>query len=104
MCIRDRIGAGGLEVDETKWARIVEAARSSFDLVLIDSPAIQRSSAAIEVARLADLALVVVEAETTRVAVARRLVERIEGAGGQVVGAVLNKREFYIPRFIYKAL
>lgn len=98
------IGAGGLEVDETKWARIIEAARSTFDLVLVDSPAIQRSSAAIEVAALTDITLAVVEAETTRVAVARRLVERIEAAGGQVVGAVLNKREFYIPRFIYKAL
>ena len=72
--------------------------------MLIDAPSLQRSSAGIEVAGLADLAIVVVEAEATRVAVAKRLVERLESAGGQVVGAILNKRAFYIPRFIYAAL
>ena len=72
--------------------------------MLIDSPSLQRSSAGIEVAALADLSLVVVEAEATRTAVARRLIDQVEGTGGQVIGAILNKRRFYIPRFIYKAL
>lgn len=98
------IGAGGLKVDDAKWAKIIAAGRASFDLVLIDSPALQRSSAGIEVAALADISLVVVEAETSRAAVARRLIEQVDGAGGQVIGAVLNKRRFYIPRFIYRAL
>ena len=98
------LGAGGIKVDEAKWAKIIGAARASFDLVLIDSPALHRSSAGIEVAEFADLALVVIEAEETRVAVARRLVERLESAGGRVIGAILNKRAFYIPRFIYASL
>ena len=98
------LGAGGLKINEANWAKIIDAARTGFDLVLIDAPSLQRSSAGIEVAGLADLAIVVVEAEATRVAVAKRLVERLESAGGQVVGAILNKRAFYIPRFIYAAL
>ena len=88
----------------SKWSAIVQAARTSFDLILIDSPAFERSSAGIEVAALADATLVVVEAELTRAAVARRLVEQIDDAGGQVIGAVLNKRSFYIPRWLYRSL
>ena len=53
---------------------------------------------------MADATLVVVEAELTRAAVARRLVEQIDDAGGQVIGAVLNKRSFYIPRWLYRSL
>ncbi len=98
------IGAGGLKVEEAKWSTIIQAARTSFDLILIDSPAFERSSAGIEVAALADATLVVVEAELTRAAVARRLVEQIDDAGGQVIGAVLNKRSFYIPRWLYRSL
>jgi len=98
------IGAGGLKVEEAKWSTIIKAARSSFDLILIDSPAFERSSAGIEVAALADATLVVVEAEVTRAAVARRLVDQVEDAGGQVIGAVLNKRSFYIPRWLYRSL
>jgi len=98
------IGAGGLRVDEAKWAKIIAAARGSFDLVLIDAPALQRSSTGVEIAGLADITLAVVEAESTRAAVARRMIEQIEAAGGQVIGAVLNKRGFYIPRFIYRSL
>lgn len=98
------IGAGGLKVEEAKWGKIIQAARSSFDLILIDSPAFERSSAGIEVAALADATLVVVEAEVTRAAVARRLVDQVDDAGGQVLGAVLNKRSFYIPRWLYRSL
>ncbi|OXE37645.1 MAG: hypothetical protein CGW95_00245 [Phenylobacterium zucineum] len=98
------IGAGGLKVEEAKWGKIIQAARTSFDLILIDSPAFERSSAGIEVAGLADATLVVVEAEMTRAAVARRLVDQIDDAGGQVIGAVLNKRSFYIPRWLYRSL
>ena len=98
------IGAGGLKVEPAKWGRIISAARANFDLILLDSPALQRSSAGIEVAALADISLVVVEAEATRAAVARRLVEQVEDAEGRVIGAVLNKRRYHIPRWLYRAL
>jgi succinoglycan biosynthesis transport protein ExoP len=98
------IGAGGMMVSEDRWGQVIENARANFDLVLIDSPPLQRSSAGIELAGLADMSLLVVEAEVTRASVARRLIERTEGAGGEIIGAILNKRVFHIPRFIYSRL
>jgi Mrp family chromosome partitioning ATPase len=70
----------------------------------MDSPAVQRSSAGILVAPLADITLVVVEAESTRAPVIQNLVRRIEAGGGAVFGAVLNKRRFFIPRFVYSKI
>uniref|UniRef100_UPI0026F104FC hypothetical protein n=1 Tax=Phenylobacterium aquaticum TaxID=1763816 RepID=UPI0026F104FC len=98
------IGAGGMLVSEDRWGQVIDNARANFDLVLIDSPPLQRSSAGIELAGLADMSLMVVEAEVTRASVALRLIERTEAAGGEIIGAILNKRVFHIPRFIYSRL
>ncbi|MBI1682828.1 GumC family protein [Caulobacter hibisci] len=95
------IGAGDLAVAESQWRDMIETARRDYDLVLIDAPAAARSAAGLIVAPLVDMTLLVVEAEATRAAVARALTERIDSAGGEVLGAILNKRGFYIPRLIY---
>jgi Mrp family chromosome partitioning ATPase len=76
--------------------------RSEFDLVLIDSPPVQRSYDGIIMAREVDTNLLLVEAEKTRSAVAQNLRDRILDAGGHISGVVLNKRRFHIPGFIYR--
>jgi Mrp family chromosome partitioning ATPase len=86
------------------WRAVLATARRDFDLVVIDSPALERSSSGVVISGLVDMTLAVVEAEQTRAAAVRNLIDRIDGAGGQVIGAILNKRRFYIPRFIYSRL
>jgi len=95
--------AGGLDLGggQTDWRKVLTKARGQYDLILIDPPALQRSAAALAIAPFADITLAVVEAERTRAAVARNLVDRVESAGGEVLGVILNKRRFYIPRMIY---
>jgi len=39
-----------------------------------------------------------------RGSVVQNLVRRIEGGGGAVFGVVLNKRRFFIPRFVYSKI
>jgi Mrp family chromosome partitioning ATPase len=73
-------------------------------VVVIDSPAMSQSAAGVVIAPFVDMSLLVVEAERTRAAVARNLIERLDGAGGHVIGAILNKRRFHIPRSIYSRL
>jgi Mrp family chromosome partitioning ATPase len=46
----------------------------------------------------------VLEAEKTRWPVAENTKQMIEKNGGKVLGVVLNKRQFYIPDFIYRRL
>ncbi|CAN5151450.1 hypothetical protein BH10PSE4_BH10PSE4_06900 [soil metagenome] len=95
------VGSRDLAVAEAQWEKLITDARRHYDLVLVDCPAMARSAAGLIIAPLVDMTLIVVEAEATRAAVARNLIERIHSAGGEVIGAILNKRGFYIPRLIY---
>ncbi len=51
-----------------------------------------------------DAVILVIEAEKTRWEVARKAKEELENAGAKILGAVLNKRKYYIPRAIYRRL
>ena len=86
------------------WGKVLDASREDFELILVDTPPVAQSSAALAIAPFADMTVAVVEAEKTRAAVARNLTDRVEAAGGKIVGAILNKRRFYIPRAIYSWL
>jgi hypothetical protein len=102
---------GDLHVSETfkapaaglsGWVSQFPALRTSFDLVLIDSPSVERSYDGIMLAPDIDTSLLVVEAERTRSAVARNLRDRITDMGGLIGGVLLNKRRLHIPGFIYR--
>ena len=98
------IGTRDLRIDENQWEGVLRTARQSFDVIVIDSPAMTRSKAGIVITPLVDLTLLVVDADHTRAAVARSLVEQVDAAGGQVLGAILNKRRVPIPPAIYRLL
>lgn len=90
-----------LVLNEDGWETLLAEARKYYELVLVDAPPLNRSSLGLIVAPSVDMTLAVVEAETTRASVAQNTIERIETAGGHVVGAIFNKRRFYIPQAIY---
>ncbi len=97
-------GRHELRAPELDWSIVLAAARKGFDLVVIDSPPLQRSTSGVLISSQADMTLAVIEAGRTRAPVARNLLDRVDAAGGEVIGAILNKRRFYIPRFIYSRL
>ena len=76
--------------------------RKQFDLVLFDAPAISRGILGPALAKKADGVILVVEAEQTRVPVVSEAQRIIEVNGGQLLGVVLNKRRFYVPRWLYR--
>ncbi len=76
--------------------------RERFDVVVVDSPPVHRSSRSLVIARQADGVVIVVEATRTRWPVAKSAKRAIANAGGNVVGMVLNKRRTYIPSLLYK--
>ena len=91
----------GSNISEARWRNFVDGVKARFPVVIVDTPSLHRSSAALLLAPLTDLSLVVIEAEETRTAVAANLIERVAAAGGTVAGVILNMRRFHIPRFIY---
>jgi capsular exopolysaccharide synthesis family protein len=84
-------------------SRILEL-RSEFDHVLIDTPPIGHYADATLLGQLADGVVLVVEANSTRRETTRRAKENLEAASVRLLGAVLNKRTFPIPEFLYRRL
>jgi protein-tyrosine kinase len=83
--------------------RIAEL-RSAFNYVLIDAPPLNSYADAMVFGRLADGVVLVLEANATRRESAVRAAEILRASGIAVLGAVLNKRTFPIPRALYKRL
>ena len=86
------------------FGRVFEQLRSHFDLVLLDAPPAGGSSDALLLTTATDGVILVIQAERTRWQVTRNVRDQIEKQGGTILGVLLNKRKFYIPRFIYKRL
>jgi Mrp family chromosome partitioning ATPase len=89
-------------VPSAAWPGILKLLRPRFDLVVVDSPALDRSFDGILFAPHADGSVLVIEAETTRSASVQSLRDRLSEIGGKVIGCVLNKRRYYVPQAIYE--
>jgi Mrp family chromosome partitioning ATPase len=93
----------GLLNSESLKLRLQEL-RNEFDYVLIDSPALNLYSDAIALGRMADGVVVVLQADSTRRESALKGLQSLRDAQIEVLGAVLNRRTFPIPDFVYRRL
>jgi protein-tyrosine kinase len=90
--------------NSTKMVDLWSKFKERFDLIIVDSPPATESSDGIAISRHVDGVVLVLEAEKTRLPVANKAKETIEKHGGKLLGVVFNKRQFYIPDFIYRRL
>ncbi len=86
------------------WQAMLRDLRPHFDLVVVDSPALQRAFTGVMLAPHLDTSVMVVAAESTRATAARTLRDRLVEVGGHTIGAILNKRRFHVPRAAYERL
>jgi Mrp family chromosome partitioning ATPase len=91
-------------LDSPVFRAQLENLKSSFDLVLVDSPAADVSVDGLELSAIVDASILVVEAEKTRWQVAQSAKEKLENRGGRVLGVLLNGLPFHIPDSIYGRL
>ena len=82
----------------------VQALSTSFDYTLIDCPSIKSSYEAALLAPMVDGVILVVEADRTKRDQIQRAQQTIEMANGKLLGLVLNKRRYVVPKWIYKGL
>jgi len=99
--------AGNVIPRGTTWDadRLVERVaelRKLYSYVLIDSPSPNAFADVAMLAEVADGAILVVDAESTHREVAMQAKERLDDAKLRLLGAVLNRRRFPIPEFIYR--
>jgi Mrp family chromosome partitioning ATPase len=78
--------------------------RKEFVLTVVDSLPASKGVDGIMLSASMDGVVVVIAAESTRAPIVMSLLERLQGQGAPVLGAVLNKRKFYIPHLIYRWL
>jgi hypothetical protein len=78
--------------------------RERFSYVLIDCPSLKESTEVLSLAPLVDGILLVVEANRTQKSRVAYLERTIEGAGGKILGHLLNKRTYPIPEWVHNKL
>ncbi len=80
------------------------ALRTRFDFILIDAPGVNTGGDVAVLGQLSDGAILVIEANSTRRAVALNAKQSLEGTNVRILGSVLNNRTFPIPERIYRKL
>jgi len=91
-------------IDRDKFKGMVARLRDKFEYVLIDTAAVGVNPEASTLCDMVDGVVLVVRHGGTRREVLRRAKDMVERSGGRILGAVLNKRKFPIPEFLYRRL
>jgi capsular exopolysaccharide synthesis family protein len=102
-CGHSALGAPAL-FDSAAVAGALDQLRSHFDFVVFDLPPTNVYGDACILGHHLDAALIVIEADRTRVPEVERTRRSLERAGVKIVGSVLNRRRSYIPAFLEEML
>jgi hypothetical protein len=84
------------------WASCLTKLRNEFEYAVIQGPAVDVSSECASLGQLVDGIILVIEAHSTRKAIARKLKETLETTQSRILGTVLSGRRFPVPYGIYR--
>lgn len=82
----------------------LQTLRFAFDYILLDCPAISVSDEATVLAPETDGMMIVVEADSTKREQIQNTRQTIERADGNLLGFILNKRQYTVPGWLYNRL
>ena len=91
-------------IDTQRLSKLIEVSKKQFDYIILDTAPIGICPESQAICSLVDGVLMVIDSGKTRRRVAQRAKQELEDAGGKLLGVVLNKRKYYIPKWIYKRL
>ncbi len=91
-------------IDTEKLKALLQEVKSDFEFVFVDIPPLLHSTEGVTVSKLCDGLLLVVRAHQTRWEIVKEARRLLEKSGVNILGAVLNRRQFYIPEKIYNLL
>lgn len=100
--------------EEKVFANFLESIKRDFDYVVFDAPPMchchgkicicSTGNVASKVGNKLDGVIFVIESERIRYHVAQQAKEQLEYGGAKILGVVLNKRKFHIPKWIYNTI
>jgi len=93
-----------LTIASASLQSVIIALLSLYDWIIIDSPPATSYPDVAAIAGACGGAFLVVEAEKTRQEVVEEAKRVLDTSGVNVLGAVLNRRRFHIPGFLYRRL
>jgi capsular exopolysaccharide synthesis family protein len=83
---------------------VLNSMRESFDYVILDAPPVTLFSETRMMCNKFDGVVLVLEFGKTRKQVAEKIKHELEAAGANFLGVVINRRKYFIPKWIYKRL
>jgi len=95
--------ARGVQKIEDHFA-MLEELKTTYDVVLVNMPPVADAPDMIFLQRYVDKALLVIEAEKTRLPIIRYNLSLLGDYGFKRPGTVLNKRRYHIPQLVYRYL
>jgi len=95
-------GGGSMAGLQARLSRRFHMLYEEFDYVVFDGDSTLSSSEAALLAQHVDGVVLVAECEQTKWEILALCKERLSRLGGRVLGAVLNKRQYYIPEVFYE--
>jgi Mrp family chromosome partitioning ATPase len=96
--------AGGVPDQIDRIRCLACAVRHEYDLLLIDGVSLSLGPVAYDLLRAADRSLFVVEHRRLTMAQIASHIKRLQQLEHRVIGAVLNKRRYPVPAFVYRHL
>jgi len=103
MCGHSALGPSAL-FDSPGLPAALDQLRKQFEFVIFDLPPVTVYSDASILAPRLDAALIVIEADRTRISEVERTRRSLERVGVKLAGSVLNRRRSYIPAFLEEML
>ncbi|MGC8659625.1 MAG: CpsD/CapB family tyrosine-protein kinase [Desulfomonilaceae bacterium] len=94
----------GVETYLENLGKIIEELGTRYKFVLVDSPPVIPFVDSDIVASAVDSVVIVVEANSTKAEVLNVTINRLKAVEAQIAGLILNKRVFYIPKWLYRFL
>jgi len=92
------------EFDFERFRDVLTVLKKKYRYILVDSPPVIPFIDATRICEVTDGVVLVVESERTRSEVVDHALDRLKFAGAEILGIILNKREFHIPKGIYRFL
>ncbi len=93
---------GAIKLSQKHFGKFLDTARRHYDFIIVDSSANGRYSELPALARLAGAALMVIRHSGPTREQVQMAVVALERSEAHILGAVMNCREFPVPRFLYR--
>jgi protein-tyrosine kinase len=90
--------------ESPRFDQFLKIMRQKFDYVILDAPPFLQFPDSQVICSKVDGVILVLKYGITRRQTAVRIKNEIESSGGKLLGVVMNKRKYYIPRWIYRML